>query len=74
MGFTRVLHLDGHLEANWIEQFQQASEANRLAVVGRGAGKNSMLEEEANLPQHSGALAGPAAALGSEMMALIDDE
>ena len=69
-----VVHLHIHLEPDRIEQFQQAREADRLAVVGSGRGEDAMLEEEANLPQHLGALARTGAALGREVVALIDDQ
>ena len=68
------IHLRVHLEADRIEQFQQAGEGNGLAVVGCGRGKEAMLEEEANFPQHLGSLAGTTAALRGEMVAFVHDQ
>ena len=65
---------DGHLEPDRVEQFQQAGEADGLAVVRRGRGEDAVLEEEADLPQHPGPLAGPAAALRGEVVALVHDQ
>ena len=65
---------DSHLEPDRVEQFQQAGEADGLAVVRRGRGEDAMLEEEADFPQHPRPLAGPAAALRGEVVALVHDQ
>ena len=70
IGLVLGVHLGGHLEPDRVEQFQQAGEADGLAVVGRGRGEDAMLEQEADLPQHPGPLAGTVAALRGEVVAL----
>ena len=68
------VHLGGHLEPDRVEQFQQPGEADRLAVVRGGRGEEAVLEEEPDLPQHPGPLAGTASALRGEVMHFVHDQ
>jgi hypothetical protein len=69
-----VVDLVVHLEADGIEQFQQSGETDGLAVMRGCRSEQPMLEQEADLAQHPGSLAGPASAGRREVVAFIDDQ